>query len=301
LSDKLGCLQEKDDARFDFTQSAERIAAQFGVASPDELGIGDSPAAVCAVGALLGYLKDTQKTDLSHLGNLRVNSAGRYMELDIQTLKNLELAASARTGEKRGSLLWVLDRTRTPMGHRLIRAWLERPLLSPVPIKRRLEAVQCLVSDAIAREEIALVLKEIGDLERLIGLIRSGELDSWDEIHKEYDRLWAEYPAERARHAFAVLLELHDKQAGAALTGAEWNGDLERALATQELIANQTHATRAKDFTTPMRHMTYDTPEEMAAVAGTPEQDAFIARVREETAAFRERIALFQERTAPGD
>ncbi len=180
LADKLGCLMEKDDARFDFTQASLCITEQFGAESPDALGIGESPAAVCAVGALLSYLSDTQKTDLSHLGSLRVNTGGRHMELDIQTLRNLELVASARTGEKKGSLLWVLDKTKTPMGRRLLRSWILRPLVATAEIKRRQSAVHELYSETVVRSELMLHMRDVGDMERLIGKIVYGNANCRD-------------------------------------------------------------------------------------------------------------------------
>jgi DNA mismatch repair protein MutS len=174
LRDKLDCLIQQDDGRFDFMQSALRVSRQFGVESPDELGLGGSAAAVCAVGALLSYLEDTQKTDLSHISALRINTGGRYMELDIQTLRSLELVMSQRTGEKKGSLLWVLDKTKTPMGRRLLRAWVLRPLVSTPEINRRLRAVEELHSETVARSELMLSLRDVGDIERLIGKIVYG-------------------------------------------------------------------------------------------------------------------------------
>ena len=180
LSEKLSCLLEKDDARFDFMQATTRIAAQFGVENPDALGIGDSPAAICAVGALLSYLSDTQKTDLSHLGSLRVNAPGRHMELDIQTLRNLELVASSRTNEKRGSLLWVLDKTKTPMGRRLLRSWVLRPLIATAEIKRRQSAVHELYAETVVRSELFLAMRDVGDIERLIGKIVYGNANCRD-------------------------------------------------------------------------------------------------------------------------
>ena len=127
-----------------------------------------------AVGGLLSYLYETQKTDLSHIAALRYLTCGQFMELDATARRTLELAQTMRGGEKRGSLLGVLDKTRTPMGHRLIRAWMERPLLSPGAISRRLSAVGELTGDAIGREELILCLREVGDLERLIGRIVYG-------------------------------------------------------------------------------------------------------------------------------
>jgi DNA mismatch repair protein MutS len=137
---------------------------------------GGESSAIRAAGALLAYLYETQKTDLSHISalSLRLQKQGGIMELDLNARRNLELTKTLRSKDKRGSLLWVLDRTKTPMGRRLIRAWLERPLLSPVPIQRRLDAVGCLFSDAIARSELAEALKDVGDLERIIGRVVYG-------------------------------------------------------------------------------------------------------------------------------
>ena len=102
----------------------------------DELEQDDSAKQLClrASGALAAYLAETQKTDLSHLGPLALEGEERYMELDLTARRNLELTETLRSKEKKGSLLWVLDKTRTAMGHRMIRAWLEQPLRSPVAV-----------------------------------------------------------------------------------------------------------------------------------------------------------------------
>ena len=169
LTKKLDAMLEKDGGRFEFLPCAARLCEQFGFKDVDDCGLGDQPAAVCAAGALLGYLSDTQKFDLSHINRLDVFYGGRYMELDWTTRRNLELTESLRSGEKRGSLLWVLDKTRTPMGGRLLRSWIERPLLSAVAIKRRLTAVQELYNDNVKRGELMLALREISDMQRLVG------------------------------------------------------------------------------------------------------------------------------------
>ncbi len=186
FADKLACLVQLDDARFDAARSAEMLCARFGVNSPDELGLSGSQAAVCAVGALLSYLEDTQKTDLSHLNRLRINTNGKYMELDIQTLKSLELVSQLRTGEKKGSLLWVIDKTKTPMGRRLLRSWVLRPLVSTPLITRRLDAVGELLGETVARSELMLLLRDVGDIERLIGKIVYGTANSRDLKALEY-------------------------------------------------------------------------------------------------------------------
>ena len=180
LRDRFGCLIEISPERFDYAQSVQRVCEQFKVQSLDFLGLGEDRAAVSCIGALLSYLKDTQKTDLSHINSLDFYSEGKYMALDIQTIRNLELVSSLRSGEKKGSLLWVLDKTKTPMGSRLMRSWLSRPLLSTSVIKRRQAAVSALFSDLVARSEIILALREIGDMERLIGKIVYGSANCRD-------------------------------------------------------------------------------------------------------------------------
>ncbi len=136
--------------------------------------------ALQAVGGLLRYLHDTQKGDLSHISTLTWYTGDQYMELDLTTRRNLELTETLRSKEKRGSLLWVLDKTRTPMGRRLLRSWLEKPLLSPAQIRRRLTAVEELTADLVLREELTLLLREITDLERLISRIVYGTANARD-------------------------------------------------------------------------------------------------------------------------
>lgn len=169
LTGKLGCMLEDGTGRFDYIESAARTCGQFGASDVASLGLGGEEASVCAAGGLLSYIDETQKFDTGHINNLDIFTTGRYMELDYSARRNLELTESLRTGEKKGSLLWVLDKTKTPMGGRLLRSWTERPLLSPVAIKRRLSAVQELYSDNVARGEIIELLREVGDIQRLAG------------------------------------------------------------------------------------------------------------------------------------
>jgi DNA mismatch repair protein MutS len=169
LSKKLDAMVESGAERFEYLAASVRLCRQFGFSDVDESGLGDAPAAVCAAGALLGYLAETQKCEMSHIDRLDVFFGGRFMELDWTTRRNLELTESLRSGEKRGSLLWVLDKTKTPMGGRLLRSWVERPLLSAVAIGRRLTAVDELYRDNVGRGELIAALREIGDMQRLIG------------------------------------------------------------------------------------------------------------------------------------
>ncbi|MBR0207666.1 MAG: DNA mismatch repair protein MutS [Oscillospiraceae bacterium] len=169
LTKKLDAMVESGAERFEYLAASVRLCRQFGYADVDESGLGEAPAAVCAAGALLGYIAETQKCDMSHIDRLDVFFGGRFMELDWTTRRNLELTESLRSGEKRGSLLWVLDKTKTPMGGRLLRSWVERPLLSAVAIGRRLAAVDELYRDNVGRGELMAALREIGDMQRLIG------------------------------------------------------------------------------------------------------------------------------------
>ena len=169
LRAKLDAMTERGGARFEAAAAAERLCRQFDLQSPAEAGLEGCECTICAVGALLKYIDETQKFDLSHVNRLDVFSGGRYMELDWTTRRNLELTESLRSGEKKGSLLWVLDKTKTPMGSRLLRSWVERPLLSAIAIRRRLTAVDELVRDNVRRGEIILRLKEISDMQRLVG------------------------------------------------------------------------------------------------------------------------------------
>ena len=169
LTKKLGIMVETGGRRFDYMPASALVCRQFGFSSIDESGIGETPGAVCAAGALLSYIIETQKFDISHINKLDVFYGGRYMEMDWTTRRSLELTESLRSGEKRGSLLWVLDKTKTPMGSRMMRAWVERPLLSAVAIKRRLAAVNDLYKDNVRRGELILTLKNISDMQRLVG------------------------------------------------------------------------------------------------------------------------------------
>ncbi len=180
---KLDCLPEKESSRFEPEACRELVYDRFQEVV--------SPAETLAAGALLSYIIETQKFDISHIRRLDRFGQGRYMELDYTTRRNLELTESLRTGEKKGSLLWVLDRTKTPMGGRLLRSWVERPLLDPVAIRRRLAAVDELYKDAILRPELILTLHDIGDIQRLIGKCVYGTANGRDllALGRYFDKL----------------------------------------------------------------------------------------------------------------
>ena len=173
LRDKLSCAVERGENRFELKACEKAIRAQFGEERFASLPR-NNPAAALALGALLSYLHETQKTDLSYIKDLEYYEQGRFMELDLSARRNLELTETIRAKEKRGSLLWVLDKTKTAMGARNLRAWLTRPLRDVAAIERRLGAVEALTKNTVAREELILSLSGISDMERLIGRIAYG-------------------------------------------------------------------------------------------------------------------------------
>ncbi len=132
------------------------------------LGLGDMPTGVLAAGAVMNYLYDTQKIALSHITELKPYVTGRYMIIDSATRRNLELCETLREKQKRGSLLWVLDKTKTAMGARMLRSFTEQPLLDTEEIKRRQDAIREFNENVMTREEVREYLNAIYDLERLI-------------------------------------------------------------------------------------------------------------------------------------
>ena len=179
LRARLDCRREKGNEA-DFAPDRARALCQKQFRSGLDGLPPEGEYAVRACGGLLTYLYDTQKTDLSHLTAFHYTAGGEFMELDLTARRNLELTETLRGKEKKGSLLWVLDKTRTAMGGRLIRAWMERPLLSPAQINKRLDAVEELAGDAIARQELTACLREVTDLERLVGRVVYGTAGARD-------------------------------------------------------------------------------------------------------------------------
>ena len=179
LRARLDCRREKGNEA-DFAPDRARALCQKQFRSGLDGLPPEGEYAVRACGGLLTYLYDTQKTDLSHLTAFHYTAGGEFMELDLTARRNLELTETLRGKEKKGSLLWVLDKTRTAMGGRLIRAWMERPLLSPAQIHKRLDAVEELAGDAIARQELTACLREVTDLERLVGRVVYGTAGARD-------------------------------------------------------------------------------------------------------------------------
>ena len=156
---------------FDEDVAKKILMKHFHVAVLTGLGIEDFPVGILAAGALLKYLYETQKSSLSNITHIYPYLTSKYMLLDASTRRNLELVETLREKQKRGSLLWVLDKTKTAMGARTLRNYLEQPLIDKQQIEDRLDAVSSLCKDGISRDEIREYLNPVYDLERLLGKI----------------------------------------------------------------------------------------------------------------------------------
>ncbi len=192
LREKLNCSVEHADKRFSLQTAEKTVLAQYGEDAYQSLPRGNT-AAVLALGGLLSYLHETQKTDLAYINRLEYYELGRFMELDLTARRNLELTETLRGKEKRGSLLWVLDKTKTAMGARYLRSCIERPLREVAEIDRRLGAVEALTKLSMAREELTLAMTGVADMERLIGRIVYGTAGGRDfaSLRASMERLGA--------------------------------------------------------------------------------------------------------------
>lgn len=156
---------------YDEEMCTRSLCTHFSVSSLDGLGLKDYSFGVIAAGAIMQYLYETQKNSLSHLTSIHPYVTSKYMILDSSTRRNLELVETLREKQKRGSLLWVLDKTKTAMGARLLRSYIEQPLIDKDEIENRLDAISELNENAITREEIREYLNPVYDLERLISKV----------------------------------------------------------------------------------------------------------------------------------
>lgn len=159
---------EAPDYYFNLETDEKTLKRQFHINSIEGLGLKDSPACVASCGALMQYLHETQMSSLSHINHIETYSVDSFMILDSATRRNLELTETLRDKQKRGSLLWVLDKTKTAMGARKLREFVEQPLLYKDAIEKRLDAIEAINKELIVREELREYLNTIYDLERLL-------------------------------------------------------------------------------------------------------------------------------------
>ena len=175
-------LSAAQDWTFEVAGAEQLLCDHFHVATLDGFGLKESHDAVAAAGGVLQYLRTTQKQSLEQLSTLRSYSTDAFMVLDQFTRRNLELVSTIREGKTKGSLLGILDRTVTAMGARLLRTWLNQPLLEIGRLNARLDAVESLAGNDILRDELSAALKQVGDIERLTQRIALGKVGPRDLI-----------------------------------------------------------------------------------------------------------------------
>ena len=188
LKEKFNTLVNDGLGRyFDYESSKNRVKTVFDNQT-DKL---TEPEMIMAIGALLVYIRETQKSEVAFVREINVYTKGEYLDLDINTRRNLELTEAMRTKEKRGSLLWVLDRTETAMGARLLRSWILKPLLNPTVISKRQSAVADLLKNQQKREQLSAYLSGMLDLERLTAKVVYGSANAKDlrAIYQSIERL----------------------------------------------------------------------------------------------------------------
>ncbi len=178
IKDKLSCVCEMyTDEELEYAGCAKVVLTHFADQTLEQLGIGDKPLAVQALGALVRYVGSTQKDGAKRLTTIKLYRDDEYMGLDLTAMRNLELTETMRAKEKKGTLLWALDRTKTAMGKRYIRKAVERPLLNPIEITKRQSAIKALLDDPVKREDIRKLLVGVYDLERLATRVVYGSVN----------------------------------------------------------------------------------------------------------------------------
>ncbi len=172
-------IEFQEDSVFDFDNATELILQTLKKTEIDSLGLGKSKNAVSSLGAVIAYLRQNRKTDsLETPSEIEYYDNEEFMSLDASARRNLELTASMMTGNKRHSLLWVLDNTKTAMGKRTLRSWIERPLVNETQIVKRQNAVAALVDDSMLRDDIKQMLTGVNDIERLMSRIAYGSANA---------------------------------------------------------------------------------------------------------------------------
>ena len=183
LKNRIGCvISPLEPHFFDDDRCRNILIKHFKVNSINGLGIADFPHGVTAAGALFMYLTQLQKCDLSHFTHIYPYASDRFMLIDSSTRRNLELHETMRDKTKRGSLMWILDKTKTAMGARMLGSYLRQPLLNKDEIESRLDAVEALCKEPVERDEIREYLNAVYDLERLIGKVSYKSIKPTDMV-----------------------------------------------------------------------------------------------------------------------
>ncbi len=170
------------DENFDFDTCYETLKKHFNVLSLEGFGLERKPEAVRAAGGIINYLKETQKNPLTYINQIGIYSTESYMILDSTTCRNLEIVTNIRDGSARNTLFAVLNMTVTPMGRRLLRQWILKPLIDVTRIEERLDAVEAFTKDGFLRDDLRTILKRVQDIERLISRTVYGSANARDLI-----------------------------------------------------------------------------------------------------------------------
>jgi DNA mismatch repair protein MutS len=187
IENRIGCRVEcKPDEMFCSDESVDIVKSHFKRDDTAQIGLPSGSATLYAVGAALGYLYETQRAGLENISGIDIYTEAQYMQLDLSTRRNLELLETMRGHDTRGSLLWVMDKTGTAMGKRMIRSWLEQPLLNPAQIMLRQNGVAELYADSVLRGEIMEALSGVYDLERLMTRVLYGTANPRELKSMEY-------------------------------------------------------------------------------------------------------------------
>ncbi len=212
IKEKLRCVADLlEEDRYDFSSAEQEIPAQFGEASLEAMGLSDKPLAVYSLAGLLSYVKETQMDGAQRLIRYSVYQDSQYMTVDMTARRNLELTETMRNKEKRGTLLWVLDKTKTAMGKRLMRKYVEQPLVNLAMITKRQNAVTELTEQSILRDELTEQLSDVYDLQRLMTKVIYGSVNPRELKALSYTI--AALPKIKeigAKFQSSLLKELHD-------------------------------------------------------------------------------------------
>jgi DNA mismatch repair protein MutS len=227
------------DWRFEKGSTEQALTHHFGVRTLDGFGLKEAPYAVCAAGAVLLYLRDTQRNSLAQLTSIRAYSTANFMVLDQFTRRNLELTETIRSRKTEGSLLGVLDRTVTAMGARLLRTWINQPLLDIHRLNARLDAVEALAAEESLRAELRNALKMVSDIERLTNRLLVGKAGPRDllglraslDVIPQIQRLIGDKPA-----LAALINTLHPCEDVHELIGQAINDEPPAVLNTTGVI-----------------------------------------------------------------
>jgi len=196
------------DWKFEYGRCEQFLLNHFNVNNLNGFGLANKPLAVCAAGSILNYIKDSDPASLNLFSEIKVYSLDDFMVLDDSTRRNLELTETIRGGNEKGSLLQILDKTTTPMGKRLIKNWINQPLIDSTAINKRLDAVDFFFKDGILRSEVFSLLKRISDIERIINRVISGHAIPRDLVALSFSLGQIPLVSSQLKQGFDFIVEL---------------------------------------------------------------------------------------------